>query len=345
MRSMKFWVRSDFIKFLKTQPYTRTLDWKQIEDRHSLTEEATDNPLGIVAADIYFSIFEETAKSLGSDALYFDLMYEAPVGPFSASDYLFVCAPDLRTSLQSMVDYAPARTNAVDFIFEENENYGVFEWRMIEGLGEWRQSMFGQMAITVRHIELVLGDDKPPLTMELAAEPPISKSAFLAKYENRVTFNTLRNRILIPRHMLSRPNNRHEENLYQIILRASAQDLETFREYDSDISRVTTQIVENLKAGNCTLPEVSKALGMSQRTLQRVLETEGSSFRTLVDKVRKSAARRYIVNSNLPFKEIAYLLGFSELSTFSRAVKAWYGVSPRGLRDKKKTELSRKLNR
>lgn len=343
MRSLKFWVRSDFIKFLKTQPYTRTLNWEQIEEKHGLDDEGSQNPIGIVPASTYFSIFEETATSLGSDALYFDLMYEAPVGPFSTSDYLFVCAPDLRTSMQSKVDYAPARSNAVDYIFEENDNYGIFEWRFVEGLGEWRQSMFGQAAITVRQIEIVLGDEKPPITIEIAAEPPQAKSAFLSKYEGKISFNTLRNRILVPRHMLSRPNARYEENLFHIIQKSATQDLETFRDFDSDISRVTTQIVESLKAGNCTLAEVAKALGMSQRTLQRVLENEGTSFRNLVDKVRKSAARRYIVNSHLPFKEIAYLLGFSELSTFSRAVKSWYGVSPRGLRDKRKSELGNRL--
>ncbi|MEM9632738.1 MAG: helix-turn-helix transcriptional regulator [Pseudomonadota bacterium] len=99
------------------------------------------------------------------------------------------------------------------------------------------------------------------------------------------------------------------------------------------MSRIANEVASNLSHGACTLPQISAKLGMSQRAVQRLLEKEGTSFRKLSEEIRRSAAERYLRSTDLPMKEIAYLLGFSELSTFSRAVKTWFGVSPRKVRE------------
>ncbi len=83
---------------------------------------------------------------------------------------------------------------------------------------------------------------------------------------------------------------------------------------------------------------------MSQSAVQRLLEKEGTSFRQLSEEVRRSAAERYLLGTDLPMKEIAYLLGFSELSTFSRAVKTWFGVSPKKVRDAPRSRSSAAAN-
>ena len=71
---------------------------------------------------------------------------------------------------------------------------------------------------------------------------------------------------------------------------------------------------------------------MSSRALQRELEKANTSFRDLVDETRKSMARQYLADTSLPLTEIAFMLGFSELSAFSRAARSWFGVSPSELR-------------
>ena len=67
---------------------------------------------------------------------------------------------------------------------------------------------------------------------------------------------------------------------------------------------------------------------MSRHTLYRKLKTEGVSFHELVDKVRKEKALELLKKKQHSLSEIAFLLGFSELSSFSRAFKKWTGSSP-----------------
>jgi AraC-like DNA-binding protein len=67
---------------------------------------------------------------------------------------------------------------------------------------------------------------------------------------------------------------------------------------------------------------------MSSRTLQRRLGELGTSYQGLLDDVRRQAARRLLVNTNLAPGEIAFILGFEELNSFSRAFHNWEGVTP-----------------
>jgi AraC-like DNA-binding protein len=67
-------------------------------------------------------------------------------------------------------------------------------------------------------------------------------------------------------------------------------------------------------------------------TLRRRLAEEGLTFRGLVEEVRKGLARVYVRQRHIPLSEIAFLVGYSEASAFSRAFHGWYGVSPQAYR-------------
>ena len=73
---------------------------------------------------------------------------------------------------------------------------------------------------------------------------------------------------------------------------------------------------------------VASALNMSRQTLYRKLKKEGESFQNLAETVRRERALRYVVEGEYGLSEVAFLLGFSELSAFSRAFKRWTGETP-----------------
>ena len=87
-------------------------------------------------------------------------------------------------------------------------------------------------------------------------------------------------------------------------------------------------IAENLPSGNVTIDQVASTLGMSTRTLQRALKEEGTGFMELLNTTRMDIAKQYIQDKQMELTEVAFLLGFAELSTFSRSFKRWTGKSP-----------------
>ena len=71
---------------------------------------------------------------------------------------------------------------------------------------------------------------------------------------------------------------------------------------------------------------------MSPRTLSRNLAEEGTSFAEILDELRAALAKRYLRDETLPVTEIAWLLGYSEVSSLTHAFKRWTGMTPRRYR-------------
>ena len=77
----------------------------------------------------------------------------------------------------------------------------------------------------------------------------------------------------------------------------------------------------------------SETLYINVRSLQRKLQAEGTTFKAVLNEVRLELADKYIRDQSLSLSEIAFLLGFAEISSFSRAFKRWTGASPSAYRE------------
>lgn len=93
-------------------------------------------------------------------------------------------------------------------------------------------------------------------------------------------------------------------------------------------SKVKSLIVEHLPSGTATIDLIASELYVSTRKLQRQLRDNGTSFIALLNETRMEIAQQYVKDKEMDLTEIAFLLGFSEQSTFSRSFKRWTGVSP-----------------
>jgi AraC-like DNA-binding protein len=88
--------------------------------------------------------------------------------------------------------------------------------------------------------------------------------------------------------------------------------------------------------GRASLPAIARRVGVGERSLRRRLAAEESvTVREVVDSVRRERARE-LLDAGRPVKEVAFLLGFSEPSAFSRAYKRWTGAAPKGERGRAK---------
>lgn len=92
--------------------------------------------------------------------------------------------------------------------------------------------------------------------------------------------------------------------------------------------RCRSAILEKLPSGELAAKEIARELNLSSRSLQRKLAQAGTSFEELLDETRRELALHYIIDRRHSMIDIAFLLGFSEPSSFARAFRRWTGTSP-----------------
>ena len=88
---------------------------------------------------------------------------------------------------------------------------------------------------------------------------------------------------------------------------------------------VQQKLYQAIPSGCFTIEDIAASLGISSRALQRNLTAEGTKFNQELQNVQKILAFSYLKNPEMTTEDVAYLLGYSEVSSFSRAFKKWTG--------------------
>lgn len=113
------------------------------------------------------------------------------------------------------------------------------------------------------------------------------------------------------------------------VLEKRMQDLNqdaSFRE------RVRACLLEMLASGQYSMTYTASRLAISNRTLQRRLKAEGTTFQKVLDELREEMARHYLVTTDFTSAEISFLLGYEEPNSFYRAFRGWTGNTPEVVR-------------
>ncbi len=98
--------------------------------------------------------------------------------------------------------------------------------------------------------------------------------------------------------------------------------------------RLLSMLQERILRGeDCSLAIAASSFHMSVRHLQNKLREEGFSYQALLDEARKGIALRHMRKGEVMFCDIAFLLGFSEQSSFTHAFRKWTGLTPREYRE------------
>jgi len=178
-----------------------------------------------------------------------------------------------------------------------------------------------------RFMRMLCGDDKwSPDCYHFTVRAPSDTSGLSEILGAPVEFNQARSGWVFSRGVLKRKIDRKEENLKEIL----THHVEMLNQaYPYKFSgRVASTIRSLLPTGECTKENVAKILNVSARTLQRKMGSEGQCFRQLLENIRKEIFEDHIKRMDISMTEIAYLLGYSDSSSFSRSFKKWYGIPP-----------------
>lgn len=116
--------------------------------------------------------------------------------------------------------------------------------------------------------------------------------------------------------------------IHQVLTRHVESLLKKLRARNSFSSQIKNIIYKELSKNAVDAETIASKMHMSRHTLYRKLKSENHSFQELIEEVRQQKAMKYLNSDKYTLSEIAFLLGFSELSAFSRAFKRWTGKSP-----------------
>jgi transcriptional regulator GlxA family with amidase domain len=97
---------------------------------------------------------------------------------------------------------------------------------------------------------------------------------------------------------------------------------------------VRAALRETICGGRPAVAKVAKSLGMSARTMQRRLGELGTTYQDVLEDVRRRSARRLLADTDLDMGEVAFLVGFEEVSSFVRAFHVWEGTAPAKWRER-----------
>lgn len=92
--------------------------------------------------------------------------------------------------------------------------------------------------------------------------------------------------------------------------------------------QIKAVLFEAIPAGYAIVDHVAKKLCLSVRSLQRRLHEEGTKFKTVLNETRQYLAEHYLLDSQVPVSETAFLLGYQDTASFYRAFKSWTGQTP-----------------
>ena len=189
-----------------------------------------------------------------------------------------------------------------------------------------RQSAEASMAYSLAFCRWMTGRPINPLEIRFQGPPPADMEPYRQVFQAPLRFNAEHYALLFDRADMETPLPTANESLAQLHDRFAGEYLARFSG-----SRVTHQarqvLCRLLPQGEPKREVVASTLHLSQRTLQRRLQEEGTSFQQLLDDTRRELAEQYLAQPNLTLLETAYLR-FADPSNFFRAFRRWFDATP-----------------
>ena len=162
-------------------------------------------------------------------------------------------------------------------------------------------------------------------------KPPVYAAQYRKVFNCPVYFNQPDCKIVFDRAALDLPPKHHNPSLKEATLQYANRLLDELRQMKLS-DQIRRLLERDLSNHEPDIQSIARQLNMSKQTLYKKLKLEGQVFQKLLESVRLTKACQLLSHSAISTTEIAYLLGFSELSAFSRAFKRWTGMSPRAYR-------------
>ena len=188
------------------------------------------------------------------------------------------------------------------------------------------EKFFGGVATFGRWV--TWDQDMQMIGMHFQHSPPSDLTTYEDVFRCPVYFNSERNVMEVPRSLMEHPMPQPNPALVANIKLSMDRDLAELNKPLSASREVSQTIRAILIQGSPSIIRVAETLGTTERTLRRRLKGEETSYRDILETVRKETCEFELKRGTSAIASLAQALGYSEQSAFTRAFKEWYSMPP-----------------
>lgn len=305
-------------------------DRRDILSALHLDEARLRNPFSRIPADVATRFFGLLQKHFNDPSVHLRLGKKAVMRNFSDIGYVTQLETDLASVIKAHIQLQSIRQNIVKAHFDANARPPRFYW-------EYDREKSTQYAALVEFSVMSYAR----LSRQVLAEPPLLHSVhfrhapqfdvpvYTAAFGCPVSFEMPETRMEMAGRQVFRPSPHANRQLFDAAYRRHQEAVTWLRQGQALLARSYFYLTSEIDKSPPTLDSMAATFGMSERMLRRKLVAEGMSFRTLLERVRRDLSDLYLMEGKRSIGEIALLLGYGEISAFTRAHKKWHGVPPR----------------
>jgi AraC-like DNA-binding protein len=286
------------------------------------------NPDTRIPYRVGVELLEAAVRASGDPALGLKAGLQIESGDFDVVESAARSAPTFREGILCMARYFRLMNEASEVTLEESGETASWCHRTTAGFPQnaaVNDFVISSAATFARRNVSVW---EPPIELCVTHEKPSYAEEYERMFSAPVRFGAAFTGFVIRRARLEIPMLGANPRVSAAFELHAQQLLNRLRAADGIAGRVRAVVEADLGAGGATMPSTAKRLAMSVATLRRRLEEEGTTYSEILDDLRKKLAERYVRDRSPAISEIAFLLGFSNVTAFHRAFRRWTGVAP-----------------
>jgi AraC-like DNA-binding protein len=244
-----------------------------------------------------------------------------------ALGFAWLASSSLRTAFERLSRYARIINEKLTVTLQEDGR--LYSVTVDAQLPELRQRIRedGQMAALAKFCRIIAGKDFVPAKVQFRHSQPRDTAPYYALFRCPVEFGSTSTTMFVPLEKIDQRLTGSNDQLAKLNEHIVVKYLAHSEKMDI-VNRVKAAIIDGLGSGGVTEASVAEQLHMTPRNIHRKLQKENTSFKMLLNETRRDLAQQYIQDRTKTLTEISFLLGFSEVSSFSRAYKGWTGQPP-----------------
>ena len=305
-----------------------------ILSKAGLTAEEACDPVIRLEVPTQIKLLELAAEELQDELLGFHLARSFDLRKIGLVYYVMASSEQLADALRNAERYSQIMNEGVRlrFSLQERAVTIALDYVNVDRHAERHQIEFWLVTL-VRICRQVTDTRLAPSRLKMKHFRNGTPAEFSAFFGSNVEFGADGDAISFPAPIATLPVVGRDEYLNELLRRYAEEALEQSpRARPTVRSRVEEILPKLLPHGRAVASEVARRLGLSSRTLSRKLGEGGASFPEILDQLRAALAKRYLDDETLPVSEIAWLLGYREVSSLTHAFKRWTGMTPRRFR-------------